>query len=312
MESPKTLRKMMRNRDYNIVGIIPTANQFSDYDFLWNGALMPISKDLYAIERSVAECVMAGCRSIWIVGSKKSSVAIKRIVGNWVADPINVMIGRKPSKKDNFWRNWFWWNTWRKKTKQSCYKIPIYYLDPKREDMKFCCFKSVMYGFETVLDFTKKLSSNVVPDVFYISFPFMVYPINQLAVHRTKISCLSPFYVEYKYKGMKSGKPMGFTLTRQHFDRYFTQYNKFLNKKKDVTKEPLPIDFFEKVLNMFTKVEYFHRPAWCYDISTWAGYQDFLSSEHSKKIKRPFFFSQQNQDSNLIIPPSTIENKETK
>ena len=50
-------------------GIIPVANLKSEFELKTPEILLPISSDFTAIQKSVFECALAGCNTIWIVAN---------------------------------------------------------------------------------------------------------------------------------------------------------------------------------------------------------------------------------------------------
>ena len=79
----------------HLAGIIPVANIKSDFNLMTPEVLLPINAGLTAIQKSVFECAMAGCNTIWIVANDDLAPIIRKIVGEWVYDPVyySKMIG---------------------------------------------------------------------------------------------------------------------------------------------------------------------------------------------------------------------------
>ena len=69
-------------------GIIPIANLKCDYEFAYPDVLMPIEDSFTAIQKSVYECAMAGCNTIWIVANNDLAPIVRKVIGDWVYDPV--------------------------------------------------------------------------------------------------------------------------------------------------------------------------------------------------------------------------------
>jgi UTP-glucose-1-phosphate uridylyltransferase len=50
--------------------------------------MLPIQNDFTLIQKSVFECAMAGCSTIWIVANDDLAPLVKKHIGEWVYDPV--------------------------------------------------------------------------------------------------------------------------------------------------------------------------------------------------------------------------------
>ena len=69
-------------------GIIPVANLKCDYQYSFPDVLLPIENSFTAIQKSVFECAMAGCNTIWIIANNDLAPIVRKTIGDWVYDPV--------------------------------------------------------------------------------------------------------------------------------------------------------------------------------------------------------------------------------
>lgn len=66
----------------HVAGIIPIAQVVTDHCNAVPAVLAPVDNGFSAIQKSVYECAMAGCNTIWIVANDDMIPLIRNIVGN--------------------------------------------------------------------------------------------------------------------------------------------------------------------------------------------------------------------------------------
>ena len=69
-------------------GIIPVANLKTEIDTPIPEILLPVNNGFTAIQKSVFECALAGCNTIWIVANNDLAPIIRKVVGDWIYDPV--------------------------------------------------------------------------------------------------------------------------------------------------------------------------------------------------------------------------------
>ena len=113
----------------HLAGIIPVANLKTDMGIQTPEILLPINTSFTAIQKSVFECAMAGCNTIWIVANDDLAPIVRKIVGEWVYDPVYF---NKPVAFSSEQRK----------------EIPIYYIPihPKDRDRRDSYGWSILYG----------------------------------------------------------------------------------------------------------------------------------------------------------------------
>ena len=74
----------------NLAGIIPISGRESGLNFLWPDCMQPLQEDLLAIERSVFECAMMSCDSIWVICNDLTAPIIKKKDRRLCSEPLNI------------------------------------------------------------------------------------------------------------------------------------------------------------------------------------------------------------------------------
>ena len=116
----------------HLAGIIPVANLKSDFQIPTPEILLPVSRDLTAIQKSVFECAMAGCNTIWIVANDDIAPIVRSTIGEWVYDPVYY---RRPTRHSSEERR----------------EIPIYYvpIHPKDRARRDSYGWSILFGIHS-------------------------------------------------------------------------------------------------------------------------------------------------------------------
>tara|TARA_R100000458_G_C8269107_1_gene243910 strand:+ start:146 stop:1036 length:891 start_codon:yes stop_codon:yes gene_type:complete len=268
-------------QSFHLAGIVPVAGQKLDFNFPWHDSLIPVAKDFLAVERSVYECSLAGCETIWIVCHKDMQPLIRYRIGEWIEDIAKV------GRADKF-------------PSESRRRIPIYYvpIHPKDRDKRDCLGWSVLYGALTAYSISKRMSKWVVPDRYYVSFPYGVYDMSNLRKNRKKISNRNNFYACYNGKTVQDGEYLSFTFSGEDFKRIRRKFREnSTNSFVKGTLEKLPIE--ERYNSRYFSLDKIFKYViietddlvvdvdWYYNIDNWDGYCSYLGSEESKYIFKP-------------------------
>jgi len=271
---------------FHLAGIVPIASQALDFDFPWHDSCMPISQNYLAVERAVVECAYAGCETIWIVCNDDMQPLIRHRLGDYVNDPV--------------------WNFRNKdfRPSESKKQIPIFYVPvhPKDRDKRDCLSWSVLYGSISAYNVSKQLSSWVIPDRYYVAFPYGVYPVEFLRQHRETISSGTSVILTHGGDSVRENKYLGFTFSNDDL----IMLRKVLREKAtglyaptqddNYPRQKLPLS--ERYSARFFNLEEVFEPLnfessylidveWYHGIDNWDRYCRFLASEESKEIKRP-------------------------
>ena len=276
------------DNSFHLAGIIPIAGQPLDYKMDWPDCLMPLSCNYTMIEAAVYECAIAGCETIWIVCNDDVAPLVRHRVGDYVEDP--VWASRQHARNPRLER----------------LQIPIFYvpIHPQDRDKRDCLAWSVIYGALSALKVSSQISKWLIPDKYYVSFPYGIFPSIELRAHRKKISSKKNFYVSYEGETVQNNNFMSFTFGKEEFIKYRRIIRKegtgLYTSELDETGMPhktLPIEerwsarFFElkqvfKDLDLGEATVFI--PSWYYNLRNWREYRLFLGSKESDEIVRPW------------------------
>jgi len=271
----------------HLSGIIPLANHENDLGVNFPAPLIPIENGFTAVQKSVFECTMAGCDTIWIVANDDLSPAIRAIVGDWAYDP--VYFKRDMASK--------YYSELRK-------EVPIYYvaINPKDRDRRDSYGWSVLHGIHTAYMTSYKISKWIVPEKYFISFPFGIYDPHILRDYRKIIRDKNNnFFLKHNKNYIKDNVPLACTMTGEDFKLCRRAINKkttreylppLPSQQYPTQKLPLHERWSARTFNfkeIFDSIDekgatYVDLP-WHYDVSEWDGYIAYMRSEN--KIKKP-------------------------
>ena len=274
------------SRSNHLAGIIPVANFESDIEVPYDPCMLPVSNGLTAIQKSVFECALAGCNTIWIVANDDLAPIVRHTVGEWVYDPV------------------YYERTYTKFYKEHRKEVPIYYvpINPKDRNRRDSYGWSILHGINSAWYTAYKISKWIIPDNYYICFPMSAYDIYGVREHRKEISNPNKnFFMSYQGKTVKDDEYLAFTMKGDDFKKCRNLIN------KTTTREylpPLPSQRYpsQKIpLHQRWSARNFPNSKilsplqidnstvvdlnWYYNISSWDGYVEYMSSENS--IKTP-------------------------
>ena len=279
-----------------MVGIIPIQNGPENDRFPWPNALTPLYNNYTALHRSVLECAMVGCSSIWVITEKKYIPLMKSVVGSFVEDPI---LAQLPVEfKENF-----------------TMRIPIWYISIPARDIgrRDCYGRSILAGAEYAISVSKKLSDKLIPEKFYVSFPESVYSPWILQRHRKKIkSSDKNLFLTIENKSVKDGIPVGFSMFKEDYDKYKADFKTMDQGTwtgttlKDLKRRPkedrntaskLVLDEVFRSATLDGAVVQDLTNA--YNISTWEGYVKYISSNRFYRMPKKVKYFKYNKMKNL-------------
>ena len=265
----------------HLAGIIPVANLKTDFGLMTPEVLTPVGASFTAIQKSVFECAMAGCNTIWIVANDDLAPIVRKVVGEWTYDPVYYSrMGRYNSEKRK--------------------EIPIYYvpIHPKDRDRRDSYGWSVLYGAHSAWWCAHKISKWIIPEKYYVSFPMATYDVYSIREHRDTIKHKNNnFFLSHNGETVKDNKPIAFTFTGEDFKQCRRSVNKQTTREylppslgEQYPSQKMPLSerwsarhftlqkIFEKVDATTAKIV---NLDWYYDISSWKGYCDYLGSSFS-------------------------------
>jgi hypothetical protein len=264
-----------------MAGIIPVANIKTDHKTPFPAILLPVDNGFSAIQKSVYECAMAGCSTIWIVANDDLAPLVRKVVGDWVYDP--VYHNRNLTKFHSNVRK----------------EVPIYYvpIHPKDRNRRDSYGWSVLYGELMAWKTANSISGWLTPDKYYISFPLALFDLSKIRENRKLIRDKEKnFFFIFNNKSIKDGIPLSFTMFGEDFKKCRRQIN------QKTTKEylpPLPGETYpsEKLpphlrwtaksfpLNeifqpMNLSESHTEETEWFFDAHRWEQYIEYFSSNH--------------------------------
>ena len=260
---------------FHLAGIVPVAAHKMDFGMDWSDCLMPVSKNLTAIEAAVLECAWAGCETIWIVCNDDVSPLIRYRIGDYLMDPVYFnRFDVRPS--DN-------------KRRVPVFYVPLHHRDRGRRD---CLAWSVVHGAARCFSVCSRLSYQLAPRKYYVSFPHGIYRPELLREHRKTISSINPFLLKYKDQSIRTGAQLSFTFDAEDW-KIFRDILKL--RREDLIKDELldkknpaidfTLDMVFKNGNIQNVVE--AQVPWYYSIDSWDKYCLFLGSEQRKELAHP-------------------------
>ena len=264
------------SRSFHLAGIVPIAGQSLDFQFPWHDSMMPVGENYLALERAVVECAYAGCETIWVVCHKDTQALVRQRLGDWVYDPVSLKRGPYSSDEEK--------------------QIPIFYvpIHPKDRDRRDCLGWSVLYGALTSYHISRKLSKWVIPDRYYVAFPYGVYPPEVVRTHRKKISSSSTFFLTHGGSSVKTGEYMGFTFDGEDFKKCRREVRLQATATLDKDGNKLPVE--KRYSARHFSLDIIFKPVtieesgkvelpWYYRVDSWNDYQKFMKAEQT--VVRP-------------------------
>lgn len=246
-----------------------------DFDMDWSDCLMPVSKNLTAVENAIVECAWAGCETIWIVCNDDVSPLIRYRIGDYVMDP--VYYNRMDVYPDNNRR-----------------RIPVFYLPlhPRDREKRDCLAWSVIHGAARCYSVCSRLSKMLAPRKYYVSFPHGIYPPNFVRQYRKNISSVDSFLLTYKEQSVRTGAQLGFTFDAEDWKifrdilklrRHDLIKAELMQKKDAAARFTLDMVFKAGIIENALEAEL----PWYYPIDSWDNYCSFLGSPERKEVAHP-------------------------
>lgn len=270
----------------HLSGIIPIAGLQTNHNLMTPEVMTPIAPGFTAIQKSVFECAIAGCNTIWIVANEDLAPVIRKTVGEWVYDPVYYDRMKYGQGSDN-----------RR-------EIPIYYvpIDVKDRNRRDSYGWSILNGIYASWRTANHISKWIVPNKYFISFPMSVFDIYQIRSNRRLISDKNTnFFTSYNNQTVIDNLPLSFAITGQDYincrkdvNQQTTKefYNTTAEEKYPSRRLPLKERWSARHFNLsevFRKLNIsdsnIFNIDWYYDISDWQQYRSFLGS--NKIIKKP-------------------------
>ncbi len=273
--------------NFHLTGIIPIAGQSLDFKLPYPDCMLPVAPDYTLIQAAVVECAYAGCDTIWIVCNDDIAPIVRHTVGDYIEDPM------------------YFYNT-KTRTSDTRRRIPIFWtpVHPKDRDKRDCLSWSVVYGALIALKISSQLSKWIIPDKYYVSFPYGLIDPNSIWKSRRDIRSSKNFYISSNGKTVQDNLYTSFTFGKEGFVKYRRnvrsgtgQYTLDEVDERGIPRSKLPIEqrwsarFFE-LGEVFKDLDLelsnvLETPY--YNIGSWKEFMKFTSSEYAASIEKPPF-----------------------
>jgi len=199
---------------------------------------------------------------------------IKQWIGERIDDPISTnTMSRYPSRV----------------LKQiQLYYVPVHPKNYKRRD---CLSHSILYGALSAFLVSAKISKWILPDKYFVSFPWGIHDYDKVHKYRKEISSEKNFCFSYNGKTIRDGLMASFSFGPED---YFVARDKFKELEKNYyfhredhskIKFNFSLDkiFKSCIIDIESELKEF------YQIASWEAYQDYIRSDFFLEIKRPKF-----------------------
>ena len=178
--------------------------------------------------------------------------------------------------------------------------VPIH---PKDRDRRDCLSWSVIYGALNAFKVSANISKWLIPDKYFVSFPYGMYNPMILREYRRKISSANNFYVTYNNMSVGDNIPCSFTFGKDEFVHFRRQVRKgtgeftnFVEEGRLGPSNRLPFeerysarwfDLKDVFVDLDIDEDNSIETDEFYDLRRWEEYKNYLSSSLSNIIKRP-------------------------
>ena len=156
-------------RRVNLSGIIPISGRDNMLGMPWPDCLQYLAPEIPAVLKSVYECALVGCSTIWVVCNDHCLPTVREVLGDYVLDP-------------QIYDSW----NFKKIPHLSKEYIPIFYTPVPQKDRfrRDSLGWSVLQGSLTSFLVSNKISKWTRPTGYFVSFPYGLYDPFCLKAHR--------------------------------------------------------------------------------------------------------------------------------
>lgn len=286
-----------KQTSFHTAGIVPVSGAEDEFGLDWSGTLMPLSPSYTAIEAAVTECAYIGCETVWVVCNDDIAPLLKDRLGDYVRNVEAVERGAFATFPS-----------------EAYIDIPIYYvpIHPRDRDKIDCYAWSILHGANVAYWMCRRLSRWLLPDVYYVSFPYGIYDLDAVRTARKQVKPGVPFYFSHKGSTVCDGSLLGFAFGAGEWRRardviksnskthYAPQEGESLPIRKlpkEERNQSRDYDLKDVFRGADISGAIINELEWFYDLTTWDGYCKLISSPHRGHIERP---------SKLIFPSGKL------
>lgn len=263
----------------HLAGIVPVAAPPLEFNFPWHDCMMPIAPDYLAVERAVMECVHAGCSTVWII----CHMGIQPLLRSRIRDM--VLVRPKSLKREN---------------KQAEDRVNVFYIPihPKDKLKRDSLGWSALYGADRAFRICSFISKWIAPERYYCAFPYGVSCINFIKENKINFKLAKKIILSYNGKTIKDGIHTSFTFDAEDFKKCRDNIKDLNIKSWSGDKDNIYASHYKKLRQLsleqifspldFSNSEKLEIP-WFYDISSWEGYTNYISSNIKLESPREYF-----------------------
>tara|TARA_B100000927_G_C16457746_1_gene466583 strand:- start:941 stop:1708 length:768 start_codon:yes stop_codon:yes gene_type:complete len=237
--------------------------------------MQPIREGYLSVERSIYECALAGCDSIWVVCNDDFAPLVKKRIGDYVMSP-RFFEEKDFVKRKSYHEKW----------------IPIFYTPilQKDRDRRDSLGWSILHGALTAFLTSEKMSRWVRPTKYFVSFPYGLYHISFIRDHRDAIRGSESFFVSHGGKTVRENKYLAFTFFPEDWPKFkwniknqCTGGSKIVPIQERWSSKNFTLDKIFKLdtISMDKKIEVNEY----YSLDSWDSLKDYYCS--NLKIPRP-------------------------
>jgi hypothetical protein len=269
------------SNSFHLAGIVPASSRPTGINLPWSDCLTPVAPNFFAIEYAVHQAAWAGCETIWVVCDYEATPLIRKRMGDFTYDPTSIG-SKKFSLQPDKWRR----------------LVPIYYVPIRpEEDYKSKCLPlSIIEGAQVANRICGKISRWTMPQSFFVSFPYGIYPTQAVRPHRQVISNpqMPNFYFTSQGRSVLTGNHLPFTFKQEDLETFIANFKTYensiisgemLEERKDHFTNDVDLAILynrnEPIINNSLELEWFKQ------IDTWEGYKAYLGDPVSNTIKFP-------------------------
>ena len=269
------------SNSFHLAGIVPASSRPTGINLPWSDCLTPVAPNFFAIEYAVHQAAWAGCETIWVVCDYEATPLIRKRMGDFTYDPTSIG-SKKFSLQPDKWRR----------------LVPIYYVPIRpEEDYKSKCLPwSIIEGAQVANRICGKISRWTMPQSFFVSFPYGLYPTQAVRPHRQVISNpqMPNFYFTSQGRSVLTGNHLPFTFKQEDLETFIANFKTYensiisgemLEERKDHFTNEVDLAILynrnEPIINNSLELQWFKQ------IDTWEGYKAYLGDPVSNTIKFP-------------------------
>ena len=233
------------------------AKHDTDIDSVLPTCLLPIKSGFSLLQRSVVECMYAGCNTIWVVCDERSGPLIKRVLGDFVTDILSI---------DN--------SKFKKYPSEHIIETPIFYVPISyRNSEKKGPGVATIEGIVSSFTISSRISSWLTPSSYYISSPYSVYDprlgkkIKSLHVDKDH-SCV----LVGDGHSVFTGDQLGFVIGYEAFKHCNYLYKRISTKEIYSLDKIFNNDIIKKNYDSYELDQH-------YLIDSWQGYENMIAGD---------------------------------